>query len=581
MTSCSLGVNAFRSSIQVAAHQLSQSCVQLRFLTAAPSGRCMSSWQPLAQQQHRRQERRRGCDRGRVTNTYGLLQNPYTPLLYPQRTGLRTLKLSGHRVIIHYVDLPPNYDDLTGLPFRRQDLTADEVATVFGTRTSAFAANKLLRILHGRRVAGTLEDPTVQINTSAYSAKEKKLALAYLRRNVMVDEIVNAGLRAEDELAEMEKRDAEKQEGLTKAETPDEQGSQPSSIFFKKDSQPDEGVYGRGAFDAIRAKNRARYEQDLKRREEEAAKRKQEEAAGAGSGELQTVGERKVRAPSPSMQKWIEKATSDLEAPPELKKWERLLPSAVFVFILTGLAVAYSIYYHPLKRADRMFPDIPPAAATVGALVLLNLGVWFLWKVPPLWPALNRYFLLSAATPKPLSMLGAMFSHQKMSHLLTNMVVLWFVGSRFHDDVGRGNFLATYITTGSLGFLGSLTSLVLRNQLHLTTLGASGGVYGIAVAYFWMHRYECFKLFGLPPEPFNGVPGLGFIGLLAGLNISAMFAKVAKVDVVSHLVGMAMGALAGHLLERRREARQRLKEEKIRDERRVSVGIAASRAGGK
>ncbi|KAK3362730.1 hypothetical protein B0T25DRAFT_418890, partial [Lasiosphaeria hispida] len=555
MSSCSLGVNAFRSSTQVAAHQLSRSCVRLRLLTAAPSGRCFSSWQPLAQQHHR-QERRRGCDRGLAPIACGLLRNYHTPLLYPQRTGLRTLKLSGHRVIIHYIDLPPNYDDLTGLPFRRQDLTADEVVTVFGTKTSTFAANKLLRILHGRRIAGTLEDPTVQINTSAYSAREKKVALAYLRRNVHVDEIVNAGLRAEDELAEMEQRDARKDEGVKEAETAEEQGSQPSSVFFKKDSQPDGGVYGRGAFDAIRAKNRERYEQDLKRRDEEAAKRKEEEeAAGAGSGELQTAGERQVRAPSPSMQKWIEKATSDLEAPPELKKWERLLPSAVFVFILTGLAVAYSVYYHPLKRSDRMFPDIPPAAATVGAIVLLNVGVWFLWKVPPLWPALNRYFLLASATPKPLSMLGAMFSHQKMSHLLTNMVVLWFVGSRFHDDVGRGNFLATYIATGSLGFLGSLTSLVLRNQLHLTTLGASGGVYGVAVAYFWMHRYECFKLFGLPPEPFNGVPGMGFIGLLVGLNISAMFAKVPKVDVVSHLVGMAVGALAGHLLERQREER--------------------------
>jgi rhomboid-like protein len=281
--------------------------------------------------------------------------------------------------------------------------------------------------------------------------------------------------------------------------------------------------------------------------------------------ELEAYTERKLgfaRKPSPEMQAYIDAATSDLEAPPEMSKAERILPSAVVVFLVSAFLIGYAAYYRPLKRSDRLFPDIPPAAATVGAIVLANFLVYAAWKVPRLWPMLNKYLLVVPATPRAGGIYGAMFSHQGFSHFAINMGVLWMVGTAFYDDVGRGDFLATYVTTGSMGFLGTLTWTVLRNQLHLTALGASGAVYGLVGAYFWMHRFEGFKLFGLPPDPSNGVPGLAFIGTLVGLNVAALFSRSAQWDIASHMVGIAVGMFAGHLIEQKKEAKRRLREER-------------------
>ncbi|KAL1844662.1 hypothetical protein VTK73DRAFT_2071 [Phialemonium thermophilum] len=129
-----------------------------------------------------------------------LSRTPHRGPAGPVRISPVRTFLSSSPVIRDYVDLPPNYDDATGLPFRSRDLDEREVLGIFGPGISAASANRLLRILHGRRVAGTLDDPLVQVNTMPYTKQQQDAALAYLRARVPVDEVINAGLRAEDEL---------------------------------------------------------------------------------------------------------------------------------------------------------------------------------------------------------------------------------------------------------------------------------------------------------------------------------------------------------------------------------------------
>ncbi|KAK0630150.1 hypothetical protein B0T17DRAFT_527663 [Bombardia bombarda] len=549
---CSLGVNAFRSSVQIAAQHFSRPSAYSRLV--APSRRCLSSWLSSTSQQY---------SRGTISNPYTIPRKPQWPRS-PQHASLRTLRVLGHSVITHYVDLPPNYTDEEGLAFSRRDIDASEVLSLFGPSMGTLAANKLLRILHGRRVAGTLDDPELQVHTLGYSKRQQKIALGYLRKTVNVDEIVNAGLRAEDELAALEGEP--EQDEVAEEGTPAKKVLGYTSRFklykgAEADGASKDSVYGTGAFDAIRARNRAKYEEEMKRKEE-LKKQQEEELAKSRPGGLQTVDGVQTRQVSPRMQEWLAKATSDLEAPPEMKKWERILPSALVVLLLSGLLVAYAEFYRPPSRADRLWPDVPPAAATVAALIALNILVYAAWKFPPGWSFMNRYFLIVPATPKPISFLGATFSHQQAFHLAGNVIALWFFGVRFHDEVGRANFLATYLTAGTLGFLGTLTTSVLRNRLELSTLGASGAIYGIATAYFWMHRFEGFKIFGLPPDPIGGVQGLAFLGMILGLNIAAMFSKKGhQLDITSHLVGMAVGLAAGTVLEKKQEAKkQRLLE---------------------
>lgn len=96
-----------------------------------------------------------------------------------------------------------------------------------------------------------------------------------------------------------------------------------------------------------------------------------------------------------------------------------------------GLCYAFAQYYEFPARKDRFMPDVPPAVATVGAIIGANLAVTLLWKyVPPSWRLLNRYFVIVPFYPSSLGMIGSVFSHQTWRHLGTNMMVLALMGTR-------------------------------------------------------------------------------------------------------------------------------------------------------
>ncbi|XXG98630.1 hypothetical protein Hte_004955 [Hypoxylon texense] len=506
-----------------------------------------------------------------ATSPITILRDRHSRHLTPH-VSVRTL--SRFRAITQYTSLPDSYEDRDGLPFRKEDLNQREVNRIFGAHLPAERANELLRILHGRRVAGTLNDPNLQVNTAQFSARDRQKALQYLRENIPVDEVINAGLRAEDELKFLEAQ-SEEQGGENAEQQFEETGRQdpPSDAVVDKVKVPtgrlpkapkSDSPYGEGAFDRIRARNIAKREAEEKRLEEEQKKREEEEAL-KNIGTLQTEQQQQPKELSPRMQKWVARATSDLTEPPKMKAWERLLPSlAMTVLVLAGCA-AFAVMYAPPRRAWRLWPDIPPAAATCLALIGLNLMVWRLWTVGPLWGVFNRYFIVVAATPRPLQLIGAIFSHHNFSHVALNMVALWFFGTRLHDEIGRGNFLAIYFSSGTLGFMVSLANLVLFRGLEFTTLGASGAIYGIVAAFFWLHKYDEFKLFGYPPDPMSGPQGLAFIGLILGLHVVPFISKKAhNVDVASHLGGMWAGMAGMELVKRHMDAKARRRAEKLK-----------------
>lgn len=73
---------------------------------------------------------------------------------------------------------------------------------------------------------------------------------------------------------------------------------------------------------------------------------------------------------------------------------------------------------------------MPPALATVGTIVGANVAITLLWKFPPLWRVLNRFFVIVPMYPNALSVIGSTFSHQTWRHLMMNMMVLGIMGTR-------------------------------------------------------------------------------------------------------------------------------------------------------
>ncbi|CRK19278.1 hypothetical protein BN1708_012583, partial [Verticillium longisporum] len=453
----------------------------------------------------------------------------------------RTYATTRTIVIDRYEDLPDDYVDKDGLPFRTTELSSAEVKKIFGPRTKSVNANRLLRILHGRRVAGTLKDPAYSGNTFSFTKDEKLRAMAYLRKMVPVDEVLNEGLRAEDELRELEQEAA----GEVMA---DGEGAAPQTAQQPKDQQQtlrrkSDSVYGDSVFDNIRARNIAKREERERIEAEERAERER-----LNPGPLAKLSDSQPRPLSPQLQKWSDAATSNLDAPPEMTHFERLLPATTLVVLVVAALAGFAAVYTPPAQHDRLFPEASLATATVGTLIAINALVFLAWRVPPLWRLMNRYFLLVHGLPRPASLVLASFSHTALlTHFLPNMAALWVLGTLLHDDVGRANLVALYVASGAAGFLGSLYWLTLRGHLLFSSLGASGAVYGLAGAYFWLHRFDHFKILGFPPAPLEGPQGLAFLGLIVGVHVFAFLRPKTTIDLMSHMAGMAVGILGASL----------------------------------
>ncbi|EFQ29388.1 rhomboid family protein [Colletotrichum graminicola M1.001] len=455
-------------------------------------------------------------------------------------------------ILRDYIDLPLDYKDKIGLRFRATELSPAETKAVFGPSIKAAAANRLLRIMHGRRVAGTLDDPAFAVNTAAFTPQQRDAALAYLRKTLPVDEVLNAGLRAEDELAALEEELAERADEDHPSPKPDDAETAARMGGYEADP-----VYGYSALDAIRAKNQARAadEAEKQRLAEEAEQRDK----GRGHFLATKVGISRTQV---------------LKSDPHTSLSARLGGSNILVairqlMVLTVWRLPWIAQYSPcISEHTRN------RAARTRANALVSLA----WRVPPLWRFLNRYFVLVHGMPRAVTMLTANFSHSSLGHLATNMVGLWFVGTALHDEVGRANFLAIYLASGAVGLLGSLTVFTLRGLLTVSTVGASGAVFGATTAYFWMHRFDSFKVLGLPPDPMNGPQGLGFIAMILGFHLYAFFRRGRQtIDLTSHLFGMLAGLVGIELVTGREEVPR---EDGMKGKREDLVKDALPREGG-
>ncbi|KAF4345576.1 rhomboid [Fusarium beomiforme] len=486
-------------------------------------------------------------------NRSGLLPstvNCRKPLFANNHTSYETRRMIFFdKTIRNYEDLPRDYRDQIGLQFRSKDLTDEEVIKAFGKGINTKRANQLLRILHGRRVAGTLDDPAFAVHTSSYTNGQIAKGLEYLRKNVAVDEVLNAGLRAEDELAQLEaEKEAAKKPKQASKKNKDEAGpEEPPAPVYKPHP-----VYGHSKLDEIRAQNVAK--RKAKEALEEEARKAAEAKGEFNSGTLANLDNKAERQiANPKIAEYYKNAQSDLEAPVELKTWERVLPSATLVVLAVGfLAAVTTVYEEPAPRY-RVFPDISTAHATLGAIVAVNVLVWAAWKAPPLWKLFNRYMIIAVGAVKPVSMFTASFSHQSFGHMFVNMLPLFFVGSALHEDIGRADFLTLYVGCGAVGFVGSVATYALRGMLGVTTLGASAATLGVCAAYFWDHRLDGYRIFGLPQD---GVPGIIFLALMCVPQLAA-FGKTVKfkIDLASHLFGLMSGILGMELINRTRGER--------------------------
>jgi len=185
----------------------------------------------------------------------------------------------------------------------------------------------------------------------------------------------------------------------------------------------------------------------------------------------------------------------------------------------------YGNYYRPSFFGG--FHFFPPV---IKNLLIINTGVFFfLWLIggsltfhdAPLRAWINYLFALHPLGYgfKVWQLFTYMFMHAGLWHLLFNMFALWMFGMELENVWGSKKFLTYYVLSG----LGGGTAHLLVGPLFgppLPTVGASGAIYGVLVAFGLLFPDRLIFLYFFVPikakyfvlgytalELFNGISG--------------------------------------------------------------------------
>ncbi len=116
---------------------------------------------------------------------------------------------------------------------------------------------------------------------------------------------------------------------------------------------------------------------------------------------------------------------------------------------------------------------------------------------------------------QPWRVVTYMFLHGNFLHIAFNMLWLWFLGRMVEQQLGTLNFLTIYFGAGIGGALLNTLVTAITGGGDIPTIGASGAVFGIMVAFAML--FPTFKLMLLLLPPIEArflVAGLILIDLL-------------------------------------------------------------------
>ncbi len=180
-------------------------------------------------------------------------------------------------------------------------------------------------------------------------------------------------------------------------------------------------------------------------------------------------------------------------------------------------------------------PSILPMTRT---LLLINVVVFLIgpllgnWFEPmfALWP-LGHGFL-------PWQLLSYAFLHGSFEHIFFNMFGLWMFGSEVERVWGEKRYLQFYIVCVLAAAITQLVFNALSGSPY-PTIGASGGLFGLLLAFGMMFPNRIILLFFvLPVKSKYLVIGYGLLELYQGVYV--MNSGVAH---FAHLGGMLGGLL--------------------------------------
>jgi len=161
-----------------------------------------------------------------------------------------------------------------------------------------------------------------------------------------------------------------------------------------------------------------------------------------------------------------------------------------------------------------------------------------------LWDAdFSAHWLLQFSQFSPRRMLGAMFLHGSVGHLIGNMLFLAVLGLLVEGALGHGLFLAVYLLGG---FGSAVASLLWRWGEVGSALGASGAIAALMGAYcvLWGLRKVRFFWWFFVAFDYVKAPALILLPFWLGWEVfNLLWNRSAHIGFDAHAGGIICGAL--------------------------------------
>ncbi len=189
----------------------------------------------------------------------------------------------------------------------------------------------------------------------------------------------------------------------------------------------------------------------------------------------------------------------------------------------------------------RMRPQRQSAIPNVIFALLIANGLMFAMQQllsPAVWGGLALWSLDSPSPAfMPWQLLTYGFLHGDIAHIAFNMFGLWMFGRDLENFMGQQRFIVYYLTC----VIGAgIVQLIVAKFMGAVypTIGASGGVFGILLAYGLTYPNRTVVLL-IPPIPMKAkyfVLGFGLLELYLGVS-----GRAPGVANFAHLGGMLFG----------------------------------------
>jgi len=185
-------------------------------------------------------------------------------------------------------------------------------------------------------------------------------------------------------------------------------------------------------------------------------------------------------------------------------------------------------------------------------LIALNVGIFVIEIAIGGYPIIKnnevvnevaRFLGLNTALLQahPFTIISSIFVHGSFTHILFNMISLYFLGSFLIRAAGERSFLAIFFLGGLAGNL-CFTLYAHLADLTLTGFGASGAVFALGGALTVM----------VPRVPVIIIPIPVPIPLWVAILIFFFLSFLPGIAWQAHLGGLFLGLIAGLILRRRR-----------------------------